>query len=177
MGQSDQGLNTGRRRYQAVIRVLVFLRNNSDVLLLKGAPDKPIWANLYNGVGGHVEVDEDVYSAARREVHEETGLQVDDLELKAVVNIDAGSRELGILMFAFVGRVDARETVASVEGALEWIPVDRLSEYRLVEDLNWLLPRVLSLHAHAEPMYLHYSYDEKDRLVIRPATGLLVPES
>jgi len=176
MGQNDQGLNKGRGRYQAVIRVLVFLRNGNDVLLLKGAPDKRIWANLYNGVGGHVEVDEDIYSAARREVMEETGLAVNELALKAVVNIDAGSRELGILMFAFVGSIDRRDTVASVEGTLQWIPVDELSEYNLVEDLNWLLPRILHLPADAEPMYLHYSYNDEDQLVIRPAAASFVPE-
>jgi 8-oxo-dGTP diphosphatase len=176
MGQNDQGLNKGRRRYQAVIRVLVFLRNGEDVLLLKGAPDKRIWANLYNGVGGHVEVDEDIYSAARREVKEETGLTVDELLLKAVVNIDAGSRELGILMFAFVGTIDRRDTVASIEGTLQWIPVDELPEYNLVEDLNWLLPRILSSPVESEPMYLHYSYNDQDDLVIRPAAASFVPE-
>ena len=93
MGKDDQGLQSGKRRFQVIPRVLVFLRNEDDVLLLKGAPDKRIWANLYNGVGGHVEVDEDVYSAALREVYEETGLEVSNLELRAIANIDAGSRE------------------------------------------------------------------------------------
>ena len=72
MGRKDQGLQSRRDRYQAVPRVLIFLRNRDDVLLLKGAPDKRIWANKYNGVGGHIESDEDVISAARREVTEET---------------------------------------------------------------------------------------------------------
>ena len=53
MGKEDQGLATGKERYQVVPRVLVFLRNGADALLLKGAPDKRIWANLYNGIGGH----------------------------------------------------------------------------------------------------------------------------
>ena len=67
-------------RYVAVPRTLVFLTSANpatgelEILLLKGAPHKRLWANLLNGVGGHVEVHEDVYSAALREVQEETGL-------------------------------------------------------------------------------------------------------
>ncbi|MDX1613593.1 MAG: NUDIX domain-containing protein [Candidatus Promineifilaceae bacterium] len=172
MGKNDQGLNKGRQRYQTVLRVLVFLRNGSDVLLLKGAPDKTIWANLYNGVGGHVEAEEDILSAARREVLEETGLEVDELALRAVVNIDVGNPLQGILMFAFVGWVDRRETVASAEGALDWIAADEVTQHGLVEDLYWLLPRVLALSATAPPLYLHYRYDGADRLVIRTAADI-----
>jgi len=169
MGQSDQGLKSGRRRFQAVPRVLVFLRNGNDVLLLKGAPDKRIWANKYNGVGGHVEVGEDVFSAARREVSEETGLNIATLELAAAVTIDVGDPELGILMFVFVGWSASRETSASHEGELHWAPVDRLPKAELVEDLEWLLPRVLTGRAGDPPLFLHYSYDANDKLVIRAA--------
>lgn len=169
MGQSDQGLKKGKRRYQVVPRVLVFLRNGNDVLLLRGAPDKRIWANKYNGVGGHVEVGEDVLTAARREVAEETGLVINTLDLAAVVNIDAGDPELGILMFAFVASTDRRETDPSHEGELHWLPIDRLPTDELVEDLEWLLPKVLGSGEGSSPIFLHYSYDVEDKLVIRAA--------
>jgi 8-oxo-dGTP diphosphatase len=164
MGKADQVVKSGQR-YQAILRVLVFLRNDSDVLLLRGASNKRIWANLFNGVGGHVEVNEDVLSAAKREVQEETGLLIDSLDLRAVVNIDAGDRDLGILMFAFVGWTNNRQTVASREGALHWIPIDMIEEYPLVEDLYWLIPRIIGRNS-SPPLYLHYGYDENDRLVI-----------
>jgi 8-oxo-dGTP diphosphatase len=166
MGKDDQGLRKGNR-YKSILRVLVFLRNDTDVLLLKGASNKNIWANLYNGVGGHVEADEDILSAAHRELMEESGLQIDNLELKAIVNIDAGDHDLGILMFAFVGWTVNRQAIASEEGALHWIPVDKLNEIDLVEDLYWLLPRIIDSPKSSQPLYLHYSYDSKDRLVIQ----------
>lgn len=169
MGKSDQGLGAGRHRYRAVPRVLVFLHNSQSVLLLKGAPDKRIWPNLYNGVGGHVEADEDVLAAARREVREETGLTASDLDLKAVVNIDAGEGALGIVMFVFTGWSQKRETTASPEGELHWVPIDRLNSYPLVEDLAWLLPRILRLPRSEPPLFLHYGYDERDELVIHPS--------
>ena len=167
MGQNDQGLASGRERYRVVPRVLLFIRHKDEVLLLKGAPDKRIWANRYNGVGGHVEVDEDVFSAARREATEETGILLDALDLAAVANIDAGDPGLGILMFVFVGWSSTRETSASHEGTLHWFHTDQLPKDELVEDLEWLLPRVLGDRSTGAPLYLHYSYDADDKLVIR----------
>jgi 8-oxo-dGTP diphosphatase len=169
MGQNDQGLKSGHDRYKTIPRVLVFLRNGGDVLLLKGAPSKKIWANKYNGVGGHIEPDEDVLSAARREVQEETGLAVDDLVLKAVVNINAGDSRLGIMMFVFVGWTEDRSTIASHEGGLHWVPIDRLPQDQLVEDLTWLLPRVLGHGGAGALRFLYYHYDSKDQLVIESA--------
>ena len=169
MGENDQGLHTGRRRYHAIPRVLIFLRNGSDVLLLKGAPNKRIWANKYTGVGGHIESGEDVLTAARREVQEETGLSVGKLELSAIVNINAGDPALGIMMFVFVAWSERRETKASHEGELHWVPVDDLPKGELVEDLDWLLPRILRDWKNNLPRYLCYSYDENDRLVIHAA--------
>ena len=78
--------------------------------MLKGAPTKRLWANQYNGLGGHVEADEDVYAAALREVNEETGLSVTDLTLRGVVNVDTGNDEFGqrpgVMMFVFAGAAD-----------------------------------------------------------------------
>ena len=164
MGKADQKLNSAKRRYQAIPRSLIFMRHGADVLLLKGAPTKRLWANLYNGVGGHVESDEDVYAAAQRELHEETGLEAAELHLRAIINLDAGEADRGIMIFVFVGWAEGRETRPSVEGSLHWVPIAAIASQPMVEDLYWLLPRLLAddrLH------FLHYSYDEQDKLVIR----------
>jgi len=158
VGKDDQGVQGSGQRYRAIPRVLIFLRNEDDVLLLKGAADKRIWANKYNGVGGHVENDEDVLAAAKREVLEETGLIPIGLVLKAVVNIQAGDALLGIIMFVFSGRSDQRSTQRSYEGELHWIPLANLNKYDLVEDLEWLLPKVLDDDLKNIPRYLHYHY-------------------
>ena len=66
MSQSDQGV--AHNRYTVILRTAIFLRRGDSYLLLKGAPTKRLWANKYNGLGGHVENGEDVLSAAKWEL-------------------------------------------------------------------------------------------------------------
>jgi len=165
MKVGDQGIDPaktgGRQRYQAVPRTLIFVtRLNPDsgaeeVLLLKGAPAKRLWANHYNGLGGHVEAGEDILAAAQREWTEETGLPVSELTLRGVVNIETDG-EAGVLVFVFRGRTQERLPRPSPEGTPEWLPLDRLADYLLVDDLPHLLPRTLG---DAPIFFAHYAPD------------------
>ncbi len=167
MGRDDQGVEASRRRYHVVPRTLCFVRHGDAVLLLKGAPHKRLWANRYNGLGGHVERGESLYSAALREVGEEAGLsQVHDVRLVAVVHADGGDPLLGILFFVFLARAETRDVVASPEGALEWHPIDALPAAEMAPDLPVILPRILAMPPGAEPLFISYTYDDEDRLVI-----------
>jgi 8-oxo-dGTP diphosphatase len=156
-----------RRRYQVVPRTLCFVRHEDEVLLLRGAPDKRLWANRYNGLGGHVERGEDLFNAMLREVREEAGLEVHDLRLAAIVHADGGDPQVGILFLVFTAWSDTLDVVASSEGSLEWHKADALPAGAMVPDLPIILPRILALPPGAPPLFLAYSYDEQDRLIIR----------
>jgi 8-oxo-dGTP diphosphatase len=166
MPVSDQGIDLSR--YMLIPRTLIFLRRGESVLLLKGAAHKRRFANRYNGVGGHIEPGEDILSAARREVCEETGLEPDTLALVGTIVIDTGQNP-GVGVFVFRGEC-ARcigEPLPSEEGTLEWIDVHCLDSYPLVEDLSELLPRVLSHPLDEPPFSALYWYDEKGKISIR----------
>jgi 8-oxo-dGTP diphosphatase len=165
---SDQGIDVSlkRQRYTVIPRTLVFIARGDRVLLLRGSPQKRIWANKYNGIGGHIERDEDIYSAALREVHEETSLEVDGLRLAGLINID-GDQPAGIMLFVFTAISRSGDPIPSEEGALEWIARDQLAQIDLVEDLPTILPRALDLLPNAPPFFAHYHYDEQERLIIR----------
>ena len=165
MGQQDQGVQKSVNRYKAVPRTLCFITHGQDVLLLRGAPTKRIWPNKYNGVGGHVEADEDIVTSAIREMKEEAGLDVADVRLRGIINVDAG-QPTGILVFVFTARALGREVAPSHEGTLEWIRQDQVTTVDLVEDLPQLLPRVLAMRPDEPPFFARYHYDEQDRLVI-----------
>lgn len=164
MPRSEQGVPANPGRYAAIPRVLVFVFNGDDVLLLKGAPDKRIWANRYNGLGGHVEAYEDVYAAARREVCEESGLDVTGLRLRGVVNVDIG-RPTGIMLFVFTAQSASRQTRASDEGTLEWVPLRQLPQEGLVKDIPVLLERIASMNDETV-FFARYWYDEQESLQV-----------
>ena len=150
-------------RYLFVPRVLIFLTRGEQILLLKGAPYKKLWANLYNGVGGHVEQGEDVLSAAHRELLEETGLKADDLWLCGMITIDTGSIP-GIVIFILRGENPSGKLIESPEGTLEWIGKSKIIELPLVEDLPSLIPIVLSTQQGMPPFFAHYTYDNDGNL-------------
>jgi 8-oxo-dGTP diphosphatase len=145
--------------FTAYLRTLCFVLNGDDVLLMKGAPTKRFYANQYNGVGGHVERNEDVFSSLQREVAEETGLQLVNPVLRAVIvsaEVIAGdSNQSGVLVFVYTASSASREVRPSEEGELVWASRRSLMDYDLVPDLRELLPRLFAAPA-GRLIYGHY---------------------
>lgn len=164
MSASRQGNRS--TRYSLVPRTLIFATRPGQVLLIRGDENKPLWAGLLNGIGGHIERGEDVLSAARREFMEETGLQLENAWICGVVLIDTGESP-GIGLFVLRGEVGQGELHASDEGELVWATISQaLYAQPLVEDLPVLLPRVLGQQRGAAPFCALYQYDAMGRLQI-----------
>lgn len=153
-------------RYKVIPRSLIFITQGERVLLIKGAPHKRLWSNRYNGLGGHIEYGEDIYTSAERELSEESGLVGVRLWLCGVILVDA-SQDTGIGIFVFKGQYNGSKIKGSKEGKLEWVPADKIMEYPLVEDLYELIPRVMKHSLGEAPFAGRYFYDENDQLQIQ----------
>lgn len=144
-------------KYQIIPRVLIFATRGDQLLLIKGAADKKTWPNLYNGIGGHIEQGEDVLSAAKREFLEETGLKLNNPQLKMIVTIDINTNP-GIGMFVFSGEAGNGSLQQTKEGAPTWVNPKGLTNYPLVEDLPTIIPLVINAGKQDHILFAHYRY-------------------
>lgn len=165
MASSDQKIN--KTRYQIIPRVLIFAFRPDQVLLIKLLPrDGKVtgWTGKYNGPGGHVEKGEDILTAARRELFEETGLKA-TLVLCGTVIVNT-SQAPGIGLFVFRADNVSGNLISSDEGISEWIRLDQIQDYPLVEDVAVLLARIRQMQPGDAPFAACSEYDQDDRLVV-----------
>ncbi len=132
-------------RYHVVPRTIIFVFNNEKVLLQKGALDKKINAGLWNGLGGHIERHENIITAAKRELFEESGISCDKLDFCGTIMIDVVAEE-GIILFVFGYKNGQCGFNESSEGKLEWFSVTEIPDLDIVDDVPFLIEKVKDIN-------------------------------
>jgi 8-oxo-dGTP diphosphatase len=165
MRWEDQGA-AGVSRHSVIPRTLCFLRLGDEVLLLQGAASKRLWAGKWNGIGGHIEIGETPLAGAQREILEETGLCVNNLQLVGVVHVSSPEVNQGIMIFVYMGDAPSRKVFQGVEGTLQWFAIDELPRDLLVEDLPELIPRILEARK-GQIVYGLYQPDDSGRILFK----------
>jgi 8-oxo-dGTP diphosphatase len=98
----------------------------------------------YNGLGGKMERQEDIYSCLAREVYEESGLTCEEASLRGTVSWPGFGRA-GEDWFGFIYRIDrfsgALKTTAE-EGELHWCRLDMLHLLPMWEGDKYFLDMV-----------------------------------
>ena len=131
---------------------IVVLKDNHVLLVRRG---KPPGIGSWTLPGGGQELGETAQEAARRELLEETALEVGPLTLAAQVDSirrdEAGRIQYHYTILDFAGRWESGEPVAAtdVSEAL-WVPLDRLEEYRLWHEAYRVIAIARDLVSRAE---------------------------
>ncbi len=133
--------------FTPILATLAYIlsRDRRRVLLIhrNRRPSDPHFGK-YNGLGGKLDPGEDVVSCIRREIHEESGLECDELLLRGTVSWP-GFGKHGEDWFGFIFRVDryhGEPLAGNAEGDLVWVEVERVLELPLWEGDRHFLPLV-----------------------------------
>jgi len=130
-------------KQHCVDAVVCFIRRNKKVLLQERAQHQR-WAGTLNGPGGKIESGESPLEAIKREVAEETALQIHDVTSHGTLRLvfsSAAEPDLFVHVFStstFNGR--SRGTA----GRLQWFQDDGLPFDRMCPDQRYWLPLVLA---------------------------------
>ena len=124
----------GHRTENVELTVLCLIQDGNRLLLQNRV--KEDWKG-YTFPGGHVEPGESFVDAVKREMKEETGLDIINPQLVGIKQFPIENGRYIVLLFKateFRGDV-----VSSEEGEMEWVEKDMLSEVNVVEDFHDLM--------------------------------------
>jgi 8-oxo-dGTP diphosphatase len=133
--------------YQPVLATLgyVLSPDRQQVLLIhRNRRQEDAHYGKYNGLGGKLDAGEDVVTCMRREIREEAGIECESMKLRGTISWP-GFGKHGEDWFGFIFLIErwsGRPRTESEEGALEWVPVERLLNLPLWEGDRYFLPLV-----------------------------------
>ena len=136
-------------RTENVELTVLCLITDGDRLLLQNRVKKD-WQG-YTLPGGHVEPGESFVDAVKREMKEETGLDIRDPRLAGVKQFPIENGRY--VVFLFTATQFDGTLISSDEGRMEWVERSRLGDIHTVDDFSDLL-RVITDPKLTEFQYL-----------------------
>ena len=112
----------------------------------------------YNGLGGKMKADEDVFACMQREIFEESGLVCKNMQLRGTINWTGfgpgGENWLGFIFL--ISSYSGTPYASNAEGELLWHPVARLLELPMWEGDRFFLPLVFDQDPRPFHGYMPY---------------------
>jgi len=123
-----------------ILATLCYIKHNDHTLMVyRNKKPNDMHAGKWNGLGGKFEPGESPEECVRREVWEESGLQIHNPRLHGLL-IFPNFRGADWYVFVFTAREFEGELIDSPEGNLEWIPDEKLTALNLWESDRVFFP-------------------------------------
>ena len=147
--------------YRPILATLGYILSpdrTRTLLVHRNARDDDEHLGKYNGLGGKMHPDEDVVGCMKREIREESGLEVRSLRLRGTINW-TGFGPNGEDWLGFIFLVEAFSGTPmdkNPEGDLGWHPVENLMDLPMWEGDRHFLPLVFDDDPRAFHGYMPY---------------------
>ena len=118
------------------IQTLCFVKKNDQLLL--GMKKRGFGMGIWNGFGGKVEEGESIEVAARREMQEESGLEVGDLEKFGIVEFEFENNPEILEVHFFKTDDFSGELRESEEMRPQWFAINEIPKEKWPDDEFWM---------------------------------------
>jgi len=121
-----------------------FIKKNGKYLMLHRNPNKKLMPDVWMAPGGHIERNEGLFEATRREILEETGLKIKNLRIKVVGNAYLKDLDREMFFYFITADYDGGKLKQNPkDGEFVWLePQEILQLNNLLAELHEVLPHV-----------------------------------
>lgn len=121
--------------------VLCYLiKDDSYLMLYRNKKENDMNEGKYLGIGGHIEPGETKEEACKREIKEETGLDVNRLDYHGFVKFY--NDDYQEMMYLFTSDDFSGELIECNEGTLSWVKIDKVLDLNIWEGDKLFLPKL-----------------------------------
>src|SRR3990172_7292467 len=123
-----------------------FIRKDGKYLMLHRRPDKRIMPDVWMAPGGHREFNEGLIECARREVKEETGLEIKNIRVKVTGNAFLKDLNQEFYFHLLSAEWAKGELLPKIkDGEFVWLTPDEILKLpNLLAELRYVLPHLFS---------------------------------
>ncbi len=132
-----------------VVTLECFIKKGNKYLMLHRASHKKIMPDVWMAPGGHIEFNEGLFEAAKREVLEETGLKIKNLKVKAVGTAYLKDLDQEIFFHLVTADYASGKIIQNdQDGELKWLTKTQIAKLpNLLSELHLILPYLFSKRA------------------------------
>jgi len=133
-----------------VVTLECFVKKGDKYLLLHRNPTKRIMPDIWMAPGGHREFNEGLFECARREVREETGLEIKNIQIKAAGNAYVKDIDQEFFFHMLVADYAGGELKTNEsDGTFAWLTKEEIAKLdKLLPELKHILPHIVSNDSH-----------------------------
>jgi 8-oxo-dGTP diphosphatase len=122
-----------------------FVKKDNKFLMLHRGAHKKIMPNVWMAPGGHREFNEGLFECARREVKEETNLEIKNLEIKATGNAYVKDNDTEFFFhLVFADYAGGELQTSENDGEFAWLTAEEILKLdTLLPEIKAVLPLIL----------------------------------